>query len=228
MNDLFRIPLDFPDTPALNDEFHRLERRDLSLGRHGLDADRRAGAGVYLPLAGGTMEGPLVLDANPVIAMDAATKLYVDTIATGARHDHRRHRRDERTLRLFGRDRPAAGPLVDAGDGAIGLGHDLRRRRHDPPDPLLPPEVWNMTMRSATCWCRTARTGFWCTSRVDDYRRLRSRSSRRVRRRQRARRRSSRRRSRTCRPAGRWARCWRSRRRRLRHRVDRSRLTRSG
>lgn len=42
------------------------------------DADAR-----YLALAGGTMTGPLYLSEDPVSATEAATKAYVDTIATG-------------------------------------------------------------------------------------------------------------------------------------------------
>ncbi len=61
-----------------------------------------SGRGVYLPLAGGTMEGTLVLDANPVSPMEAATKVYVDTIATGARMIIGVDRRDERALHLYG------------------------------------------------------------------------------------------------------------------------------
>lgn len=33
----------------------------------------------FLPLAGGTMRGPLILAANPAVALGAATKQYVDT-----------------------------------------------------------------------------------------------------------------------------------------------------
>ena len=35
-------------------------------------------AGGALPLSGGTMTGPLILDAAPVLALEAATKAYVD------------------------------------------------------------------------------------------------------------------------------------------------------
>src|SRR5271166_584272 len=37
------------------------------------------GAGNYLPTAGGTMTGPITLPANPVSALQASTKQYVDT-----------------------------------------------------------------------------------------------------------------------------------------------------
>lgn len=37
------------------------------------------GAGNYLPTVGGTMTGPITLPANPVAALQAATKQYVDT-----------------------------------------------------------------------------------------------------------------------------------------------------
>jgi hypothetical protein len=39
--------------------------------------------GLYLPIAGGTMTGPLVLDADPVNPLDASTKEYVDNQLTG-------------------------------------------------------------------------------------------------------------------------------------------------
>ena len=41
------------------------------------------GVGPYLPLAGGTMTGTLVLAADPTSALQAATKQYVDTEITG-------------------------------------------------------------------------------------------------------------------------------------------------
>ena len=41
------------------------------------------GGGGYLPLAGGTMLGSLILNADPVVALEAATKQYVDLIAAG-------------------------------------------------------------------------------------------------------------------------------------------------
>ena len=41
-----------------------------------------SGAGVFLPLSGGTLSGPLVLAADPTTTMQAATKQYVDTKAS--------------------------------------------------------------------------------------------------------------------------------------------------
>ncbi|HEY6371715.1 MAG TPA: hypothetical protein VIX37_14135, partial [Candidatus Sulfotelmatobacter sp.] len=39
-----------------------------------------------LPLSGGDMTGPLILASNPTANLEAATKQYVDTLATGAIH----------------------------------------------------------------------------------------------------------------------------------------------
>ncbi len=37
----------------------------------------------FVPIAGGTMTGPLILNADPVLPLGAATKQYVDTIGSG-------------------------------------------------------------------------------------------------------------------------------------------------
>ena len=42
-----------------------------------------SGAGLYLPIAGGTMSGPLLLATNPTADNQAATKAYVDSLAGG-------------------------------------------------------------------------------------------------------------------------------------------------
>lgn len=41
-------------------------------------------AGIFLPLAGGTMTGAIVLPGNPMLALQAATKQYVDAAVSGA------------------------------------------------------------------------------------------------------------------------------------------------
>src|SRR5690606_21903574 len=46
------------------------------------DAQQLANAS-FLPLAGGTMTGNLILNADPTIDLQAATKHYVDTVAIG-------------------------------------------------------------------------------------------------------------------------------------------------
>jgi hypothetical protein len=38
---------------------------------------------IYLPLAGGTMTGPIALSADPTLNLQAATKQYVDARASG-------------------------------------------------------------------------------------------------------------------------------------------------
>lgn len=53
----------------------------------GWTAGVTAGSG-FLALTGGTMTGPLVLDADPTLAKGAATKEYVDTIAAAGLHYH--------------------------------------------------------------------------------------------------------------------------------------------
>jgi hypothetical protein len=46
--------------------------------------------GVYLPMNGGTLTGPLILAGDPVVPLGAATKQYVDTSATQIyAHDNR-------------------------------------------------------------------------------------------------------------------------------------------
>jgi len=42
-----------------------------------------SGQGLWLPVAGGTMSGPLLLATNPVAPEQAATKAYVDSVAGG-------------------------------------------------------------------------------------------------------------------------------------------------
>jgi hypothetical protein len=40
-------------------------------------------SGNFLPLSGGTMTGSLILDGDPILAFEAATKQYVDALASG-------------------------------------------------------------------------------------------------------------------------------------------------
>ena len=42
-----------------------------------------SGAGLYLPISGGTMTGPLLLATNPTVPEQSATKAYVDSVAGG-------------------------------------------------------------------------------------------------------------------------------------------------
>lgn len=41
------------------------------------------GSGLSLPIAGGTMTGPLILSGDPVAALEAGTKQYIDNLAAG-------------------------------------------------------------------------------------------------------------------------------------------------
>ena len=71
------MPLDFPNSPAINDAW---------TGSNGVTYTwtgtmwtvSGSGAGPYLPLAGGTMTGALALAADPTTSPQAATKRYTD------------------------------------------------------------------------------------------------------------------------------------------------------
>ena len=149
MNDLFRVRLDFPDNPALDDEF--LAQNGATYRWDGtVWMPIGSGRDVYLPLAGGTMEGTLVLDANPVNAMEAATKVYVDTIATGARMiigviDGT----NGRCMYTAASGLPSPAPLVDASTVPSGSDVICVIAGTIPPDPLLPVEVWNMRLEAS-------------------------------------------------------------------------------
>jgi len=70
------MPLDFPSSPTTGQQF---------TGPNGIfswDGTKWAPYGVaaslYVPIAGATMTGPLILSANPTAALGAVTKQYVD------------------------------------------------------------------------------------------------------------------------------------------------------
>ena len=148
MNDLFRVRLDFPDNPALDDEFlaqnGALYRWDgtvwMPIGASGQD--------VYLPLAGGTMDAGsfVTLGANPNVAMHAATKQYVDAIATGARLLIGVIDGTNGRCIYTGATGLPPGPLVAASTVQSGSDIICTAPGTIPPDPLLPIEVWNMTL----------------------------------------------------------------------------------
>ena len=72
--------IDFPNNPTVGQQF-------TSAGvTWTWDGFKWTAAGLnvaYLPLAGGTMLGPLTLQANPVGNLDAAPKQYVDALSMG-------------------------------------------------------------------------------------------------------------------------------------------------
>jgi hypothetical protein len=97
--------------------------------------------------AGDTMGGRLVLAVQPQDAMDAATKAYVDGIATGSRQIIGLiNATNGRCVYSVASGHPP-GPLISA--AAAGSGTDIicGMAGTIPPDPLVPVEVWNLSMR---------------------------------------------------------------------------------
>ena len=72
------MALNFPSSPTLNQTF------TSGLSTWTWDGVKWAPAGIagsgYLPLGGGTLSGPLILNADPTVALGAATKEYADAI----------------------------------------------------------------------------------------------------------------------------------------------------
>lgn len=88
MNDLFRVPLTFPDNPAVGDEFAASNG-----ATYRWDGDVWVGIGDgappfddshLLPLSGGTMSGFLSLVGPPEQPRHAVTKEYADGLANGS------------------------------------------------------------------------------------------------------------------------------------------------
>ena len=107
MNDLFRVRLDFPDNPALDDEF--LAQNGATYRWDGtVWVPIGSGRDVYLPLAGGTMD-----EVRSSLTRIQSSRWRRRPSSLRRRHrdrraaDYRRHRRDERTLHLHGGERPA-------------------------------------------------------------------------------------------------------------------------
>ena len=156
---LRRIPLDFPNAPAIDEEF---TASNGATYRWDGDVWMPVGSGrdVYLPLAGGVMEGTLVLDANPVSPMEAATKVYVDTIATGARMiigaiDGT----NGRCIYTAASGLPSPAPLVDASTVPSGSDVICVVAGTIPPDPLLPLDVWNIRIEVGDVLVSNGATG---------------------------------------------------------------------
>jgi hypothetical protein len=76
------MPVDFPNLPASGDKFTANGVTYQWDGTKWIAIGHTDPASsIYLPLAGGAMEGPLYLKADPVQPLEAATKQYVDANA---------------------------------------------------------------------------------------------------------------------------------------------------
>ena len=75
------MPLDFPNDPAVGDIFAGAGARWLWDGAKWTSL--MTSGGPFLPLTGGELSGPLMLAADPAVALHAATKQYVDAGGSG-------------------------------------------------------------------------------------------------------------------------------------------------
>ena len=75
------MPLDFPNDPAVGDIFAGAGARWLWDGAEWTSL--MTSGGPFLPLTGGELSGPLMLAADPAVALHAATKQYVDAGGSG-------------------------------------------------------------------------------------------------------------------------------------------------
>ena len=75
------MPLDFPNDPAVGDIFAGAGARWQWDGFKWTSL--MTSGGPFLPLSGGALTGPLMLAADPVVALHAATKQYVDARGAG-------------------------------------------------------------------------------------------------------------------------------------------------
>jgi hypothetical protein len=79
------MPVDFPNLPASGDKFTANGVTYQWDGTKWIAIGHTDPASsIYLPLAGGAMEGPLYLKADPVQPLEAATKQYVDANGGGS------------------------------------------------------------------------------------------------------------------------------------------------
>jgi hypothetical protein len=74
-------PVSFPD--ALSDGT-TYGRNNAGWVNVVVPSDLSAAVANYVPLAGGTMTGPLILSANPTVNLGAVTKQYVDTLTNSS------------------------------------------------------------------------------------------------------------------------------------------------
>ena len=72
------IPLDYPNSPAINDTWTGANGVVYTFDGTKWTVSGSGGAVAYLPLSGGTMTGPLALAADPTTNPQAANKHYVD------------------------------------------------------------------------------------------------------------------------------------------------------